>query len=194
MVLAVRHFLDFCYIARRNALLSDDFVALDKALKEFLIEREIFRETGVRHAGFALPRQHALIHYSENIRLFGALNGLCSSITESKHIKAVKEPWRRSNHHNALGQMLVTNQRIDKLSRSQAEFMARGLLQVVYLSDVQDEDEENSGAIVEPEINEVHPVQQPPLHLDGDLELDTENCDKPMDLVGETRLPGRAGQ
>ncbi|KIJ16060.1 hypothetical protein PAXINDRAFT_76254, partial [Paxillus involutus ATCC 200175] len=42
---------------------------------------------------------------------FGAPNGLCPSITESKHITAVKKPWRRSNKHNALGQILRTNQR-----------------------------------------------------------------------------------
>ncbi|KAF9521566.1 hypothetical protein CPB83DRAFT_778511, partial [Crepidotus variabilis] len=37
-------------------------------------------------------RQHALSHYVLLIILFGASNGYCSSITESKHIKAVKEP------------------------------------------------------------------------------------------------------
>ena len=35
---------------------------------------------------------------------FGAPGGLCSSITESKHIKAVKVPWQMSNCYNALGQ------------------------------------------------------------------------------------------
>ncbi|KAH9975649.1 hypothetical protein BJV74DRAFT_862382 [Russula compacta] len=45
---------------------------------------------------------HSLEHYRRNIQLFGAPNGLCSSITESKHIKAVKEPWRRSSHFEAL--------------------------------------------------------------------------------------------
>lgn len=60
--------------------------------------------------------------------MFGSPNGLCSSITESKHIKAVKEPWRRSNHYNALGQMLLTNQRNDKLAASTVDFAARGML------------------------------------------------------------------
>ncbi|MGZ7276387.1 hypothetical protein ACXWP9_09575, partial [Streptococcus pyogenes] len=55
---------------------------------------------------FSLPRQHAMTHYPDLICLFGAPNGLCSSITESKHIKAVKQPYRRSNRNNALGQML----------------------------------------------------------------------------------------
>jgi hypothetical protein len=62
------------------------------------------------------PRQHSLSHYCLLITEFGAPNGLCSSITESKHIKAVKEPWRRSHHHEALSQMLLTNQHLDKLA------------------------------------------------------------------------------
>jgi hypothetical protein len=62
------------------------------------------------------------------VRLFGAPNGLCSSITESKHIRAVKEPWRRSNRNQALGQMLVTNQRLDQLMAARSDFTDRGML------------------------------------------------------------------
>ena len=69
-----------------------------------------------------------MTHYSMLIRLFGAPNGLCSSITESKHIKAVKKPWRRSNRYKALHQMLVTNQRLDKLAALRANFQDRGML------------------------------------------------------------------
>jgi hypothetical protein len=64
------------------------------------------------------------------IKLFGSPGGLCSSITESKHITAVKEPWRRSNRYNALGQMLLTNQRLDKLAASRVDFEHRGMLNV----------------------------------------------------------------
>jgi hypothetical protein len=68
------------------------------------------------------------MHYHHLIREFGAPNGLCSSITESKHIKAVKEPWRRSNRFNALGQMLLTNQRLDKLAAAKVDFVHRKML------------------------------------------------------------------
>ncbi|EGN91949.1 hypothetical protein SERLA73DRAFT_27164, partial [Serpula lacrymans var. lacrymans S7.3] len=88
----------------------------------------VFQTTGVRPNRFSLPRQHSLVHYITLIQMFGAPNGLCSSITESKHIKAVKEPWRRSNRYNALGQMLLTNQRLDKLAASQVDFIERGML------------------------------------------------------------------
>src|SRR6202046_1207172 len=116
MVQTIRAFLEFCYIARRDILDTHSLSALDNALQRFHQYREIFRTTGVHSDGFNLPRQHSLTHYSKSICAFGAPNGLCSSITESKHIKAVKEPWRRSNHFEALSQMLLTNQHLDKLA------------------------------------------------------------------------------
>ncbi|KIJ05454.1 hypothetical protein PAXINDRAFT_93459, partial [Paxillus involutus ATCC 200175] len=57
---------------------------------------------------------------------FGAPNGLCSSTTESKHILVVKDPYRRTNHHNALGQMLLINQCLDKLAALCVDFGERG--------------------------------------------------------------------
>jgi hypothetical protein len=60
--------------------------------------------------------------------MFGAPNGLCSLIMESKHIKAVKEPYRWSSHFDALGQMLLTNQRIDKLAACCINLTAHGML------------------------------------------------------------------
>jgi hypothetical protein len=108
MVHVFSAFLDFCYIARRNVLTKSMLDDLQDALGRFHHYRTIFKTTGVRPLGFSLPRQHSLVHYRNVIRLFRAPNGLCSSITESKHIKAVKEPWRRSSRYNALGQMLLT--------------------------------------------------------------------------------------
>ncbi|KAF8073482.1 hypothetical protein FPV67DRAFT_1559904 [Lyophyllum atratum] len=76
----------------------------------------------------SLPRQHALIHYPTSIILFGSPNGLCSSITESKHIKAVKEPWRRSSRFRALIQMLRTIIQLEKLAALRRRFLQEGLL------------------------------------------------------------------
>ena len=122
-------FLDFCYLARQNVLTEDSLHALDTALERFHHYREIFRVSGVRPDGFSLPRQHALKHYHRHIKNFGALNGLCSSITESKHITAVKKPWRRSSRYEALQQMLIINTRNDKLAAARADFSSRGMLQ-----------------------------------------------------------------
>jgi hypothetical protein len=126
-VRTVRALLDFCYIARRSALTEDDVSQLKDTLSRFHQYREVFITSGVRD-NFLVPRQHALVHFPSLIRLFGAPNGLCSSITESKHIRAVKEPWRRSNRNQALGQMLVTNQRLDQLMAARSDFTNRGML------------------------------------------------------------------
>ncbi|KAH9021546.1 hypothetical protein EDB84DRAFT_1589616 [Lactarius hengduanensis] len=102
--------------------------AIGKALRTFHATREIFRTSGVRPKGFNLPRQHSMVHYVHLIQEFGAPNGLCSSITESRHITAVKKPWRRSNRYEPLGQILLTNQRLDKLLSAHVNFIARGML------------------------------------------------------------------
>lgn len=128
MVKAVVAFLDFCYLARRNDFTQESLDGMDAALVRFHHHREIFRTTGVRPDGFSLPRQHSLTHYRRNIEEFGAPNGLCSSITESRHITAVKKPWRRSNRYEALGQMLLINQRLDKLTAARANFIERGMM------------------------------------------------------------------
>jgi hypothetical protein len=129
MVRAVRSFLEFCYITRRNVQDTSSLVELGDALSSFHQYRVVFKTSGVRPTGFSLPRQHSMAHYYHLIRAFGAPNGLCSSITESKHIKAVKEPWRRSSRNEPLGQMLLINQRLDKLAASRVDFTARGMLE-----------------------------------------------------------------
>lgn len=75
------------------------------------------------------------MHYADNIRLFGAPNGLCSSITEAKHIVAVKEPWRRTNHYEPLEQILLVNQRLNKLYEMRMDFTNRGMLELTGLQD-----------------------------------------------------------
>jgi hypothetical protein len=128
MIHAMRAFLEFCYIARRDILDTKSLDELDDALNHYHTHCKIFQECGVHADGFNLPQQHSLIHYHQLIREFGAPNGLCSSITKSKHIKAVKEPWRRSNRFNALGQMLLTNQWLDKLAAARVDFVHRKML------------------------------------------------------------------
>jgi hypothetical protein len=138
MVKAMRAFLDFCYIARRNIHDTHSLAGMDDALQRFHQYHEIFQTTGVRD-NFNLPRQHSLIHYIKLIWAFGAPNGLCSSITESKHIKAVKKPWWRSSRFDALSQMLLTNQRLDKLAASRVDFTNHSMLKGTCLSSVMDQ-------------------------------------------------------
>ncbi|KAG6825100.1 hypothetical protein H0H92_004703 [Tricholoma furcatifolium] len=128
MVHALRLFLEFCYLVRRSVFTDDDLVLIEETVSMFHEARNIFQDLGVRPDGFSLPRQHSLCHYRTLIQEFGAPNGLCSSITESAHIRAVKKPWRRSSQYNALGQMLLINQRLDKLAASRVDFERRGML------------------------------------------------------------------
>ncbi|KAI0744317.1 hypothetical protein C8Q80DRAFT_1220924 [Daedaleopsis nitida] len=132
-----RYFLEFCYLVRRDMHDEKTVGQVGESLRMFRHYREIFRTSGVRTEGFSLPRQHSLEHYEDHIWDFAAPNALCSSITESKHIKAVKEPWRRSNRYQALDQMLLTNQRLDKLAAAHVDFAERGMLGGTCLESVQ---------------------------------------------------------
>ncbi|KAK7683266.1 hypothetical protein QCA50_013528 [Cerrena zonata] len=177
MVRALSAFMEACYIIRRSILSEASLTQLDDALSRFHQFRGVFQDTGVRPNGMSLPRQHSLDHYPRHIREFGAPNGLCSSITESKHIKAVKEPWRRSNRFEALGQMLVTNQRLDKIHAARNDFEARGMLKGSLLSSVlatisgsQDTLADGSGT---------HPIQH--TNSDNPLDMNSSNDDDDSD-------------
>ncbi|KAJ8091523.1 hypothetical protein PM082_024443 [Marasmius tenuissimus] len=127
MVKSLAAFMECCFTVRKNSLTSDDFDMFDHHLARFHEYREVYITSGVR-ADLSLPRQHSLVHYRRSIRMFGSPNGLCSSITESKHIKAVKEPWRRSNRYKALSQMIKTIARLEKMHALRQLFSSRGWL------------------------------------------------------------------
>ncbi|KII88928.1 hypothetical protein PLICRDRAFT_698078 [Plicaturopsis crispa FD-325 SS-3] len=134
MVKCLSAFLDFCYIARRNAIDTTALAEMEDALSRFHRYREVFIRVGVRPQGISLPRQHSLKHYIRSIQLFRSPNGLCSSITESKHIKAVKKPWRRSSQFKAMHQMLRINTRVDKVEAACREFTKHGMMSGTTLS------------------------------------------------------------
>ncbi|KAH8977448.1 hypothetical protein EDB92DRAFT_1756280, partial [Lactarius akahatsu] len=87
-------FLDFCYLVHQDMFNDDTLGLVQNTLDQFHQFQTIFQTLRVRIDGFSLPQQHSLSHYCHLIHMFSAPNGLCSSITKSKHIKAVKEPWR----------------------------------------------------------------------------------------------------
>jgi hypothetical protein len=119
--------MELCYIFRRNAITNAALRTAKTLLDQFHELRLIFITEGVRDS-ISLPRQHALSHYILSITLFGSPNGLCSSITESKHIKAVKEPWRRSSRFKALVQMLRVIIRLEKLAALRRRFVKENML------------------------------------------------------------------
>ena len=123
-----RYFLEFCYLVRRSFITKSCLEECRTALQYFHKYREVFCTSGVRK-DFNLPRQHSLVHYCDLIKYFGAPNGICTSITESKHKEAVKRPWRRSNHYNALPQVLTVNERLHKLQAARVFYQTEGMLQ-----------------------------------------------------------------
>ena len=127
MVECIQAFAECCYITRRNTITSTDLTAFEEHLKRFHHLQHIFIETGVR-TSISLPRQHSLMHYISKIERFASPNGVCSSITESTHISAVKKPWHRSNRNNALPQMMQTISRLYKLSALCQVFKNCGML------------------------------------------------------------------
>ncbi|KAJ7713519.1 hypothetical protein B0H14DRAFT_2644779 [Mycena olivaceomarginata] len=120
-------FLNFCYLVRRNAITADTLDEIQDTLTCFHTYHNIFIATSI-HVTISLPCQHSMVHYIPSIILFGSPNSLCSSITESKHIKAVKEPWRRSNRHNALIQMLHILTRLDRLAAIRSISASQGMM------------------------------------------------------------------
>ncbi|KAI9449318.1 hypothetical protein BJY52DRAFT_1206403 [Lactarius psammicola] len=110
MVHCISTFIDACYVTCRNA-----------------ISASALKWSGVCMS-ISLPHQHALSHYALSIQLFGSPNGLCSSITESKHIKAVKEPWQRSSWYNVLPQILWTLVQLEKMAAHHHLLASKGLM------------------------------------------------------------------
>ncbi|KAG1724326.1 uncharacterized protein EDB91DRAFT_1269275 [Suillus paluster] len=83
IVCAFHALLEFCYLVRHNIITDDALVKIEDALSRFHHYHELFKMSGAIPT-FSLPCQHSLKHYIQNIRLFAAPNGLCSSITENK--------------------------------------------------------------------------------------------------------------
>ncbi|KAH9927359.1 uncharacterized protein B0H18DRAFT_1118615 [Fomitopsis serialis] len=174
IVCMVHEYLEFAYRIRHPIQTDTKLDECEAHLTEYHRHREFLRHAGVRPEGFSLPRQHSHGHTPRHTWNFGALYGLCTSLTESKHIKAVKEPWRRSNRYRALGQMLLTNQRLDKLAAARVDFAARGMLEGTCLSEAVTTSLSRSAAaenIAQDDIDELdYPLQGPPLIPEPELQ------------------------
>ena len=124
-----------CYYVHCDFHDNKSLKATEEALNCFHQYRDVFVEVGLWD-DFNLPQQHSLCHYVHLIWEYSSPNGLCSSIMENKHIKAVKEPWQQLSKWEPMGQMLVTNQWMDKLAASHMIFESCGMLKGTCLSDV----------------------------------------------------------
>ena len=87
------------------------------------LDSSVVRASCIFPAGLGSIPSLVTFLYSNSL----APNGLCSSITESKYIKAVKKPYRWTSHNKPLGHMLVINQQIDKLAAAHVDFKEHGM-------------------------------------------------------------------
>ena len=134
IVCTVHNLIEFSYLVCCDIHDTQSIQAIDTTLKSIHTNHKIFKTSGVVQS-FNYPCQHSLKHYIVMIHAFGSPNGLCSSITENKHIKVVKKPWRQSNHYKAMKQILLTNQHLENLLALHAHFTFNGMLGGACLSD-----------------------------------------------------------
>jgi hypothetical protein len=143
MVRCVAALLNFCYLARRSSHITSTLQEMDIALAAFHCYCQIFEDVNICPNGFGMPRQHSLVHYMSNIRLFGVLTGLDSAITKSKHIRAVKEPWRELNWVHTINQMITKNSWLSQMAALQVEFACQKMLPTVEVACVDDDNKIN---------------------------------------------------
>ena len=106
----------------------DTIQQVEAAIQHIHSSREIFCIEGICPNGFSLPRGHSIMHFPYLIGRYGAPNSVCTSITESRHISAVKDAYCQSNQNEEMRQVLLTNQRSDKLAAAMADFVGHGML------------------------------------------------------------------
>ncbi|KIL57451.1 hypothetical protein M378DRAFT_188432 [Amanita muscaria Koide BX008] len=125
MVACISKFVECCYIVRRNAITSFDLEQYKRHLVQFHRLRTVFIETGVR-TSISLPRQHSLTHFVDKIELFRSPNGVCSSITESKHIRAMMRTISRLNKLVSIRRVFQNRAMLDSSTSGYATALATG--------------------------------------------------------------------
>ncbi len=129
MVRAIRAFLDFCYLVRRNIIDEYGLREIRNALERFRHYREIFVITGVRPDGISLPRQHSIFHYPSHIENFASPGGVCTSMSSPNILWRSRNPTDGRISTTLCSKILLTNERNDKLAAARVDFMARGMLE-----------------------------------------------------------------
>ncbi|KAG1894965.1 uncharacterized protein F5891DRAFT_1130757 [Suillus fuscotomentosus] len=131
----VENYLNITHGARHAAKIMDDIDRRIAAVAPF---------TGL----WCFPDRHGFQQWTGDdskalmkVHTFGAFLNFCylvqhEALTKTDlHIKALKEPWHRSSRFKALGQMLLTNQHLDKLAAALTDFEAHDMLHGSCLSE-----------------------------------------------------------
>ncbi|CAE6427749.1 unnamed protein product [Rhizoctonia solani] len=113
---AARAIVDFQFRMRQPEATDIDIADAKHDLRVFHDAKEVFLDSGARDRklGFAgLTKLHMAQHYFEWIRRMGTLDGYTTDISERLHIDCVKNPWRATNHVDAMEQMTTRLQRAE---------------------------------------------------------------------------------
>lgn len=106
VIQAVRAALDFIYLASLQSHTSHTLSALNQALDDFHLHKDVFIELEARQAPhFNIPKLHSMQHYVDLIRRFGSADGFNTESPERLHIDYAKDAYRASNRKDYTIQM-----------------------------------------------------------------------------------------
>jgi hypothetical protein len=114
LVASARAILDFLYLAQLPVHSTSTLKALKESLKCFHDNKQIFVDIGVC-SHFNPPKIHRLMHYADDITLFGTTDNYNTESTERLHIDMAKNVYRATNHRNEYPQMVAWLERCEKI-------------------------------------------------------------------------------
>ncbi|KAF8830562.1 hypothetical protein HHX47_DHR2000926 [Lentinula edodes] len=116
VIRAVRAAEDYMYYSHFESHCKESLEAMEATWKIFHAEKEVFVDLGVRKQ-FNISKVHNVLHYPQNIRSRGTLDGFNSETTERLHIDLAKSGYRASNKRRYIIQMTIWLQRQEAVKR-----------------------------------------------------------------------------
>jgi len=104
VIRAVRHLLDFIYLAHYETHTDETLRKLEQTWEKFTQLKQIFLSKGIRK-NFEIPKIHSMQHYAEMIRSRGTADGYNTEASERLHIDLAKVAYESSNRRDYIPQM-----------------------------------------------------------------------------------------
>lgn len=121
VILAVRHLLDFTYLAHFELHSDESLARLEQAWAGFQAKKAVFMQEGIRTDPFSqIPKLHSPMHYPESIRTHGTLDGFNTELPERLHIDYAKRAYNATNRKDYTRQMTAWLNRQEAVRRLQS--------------------------------------------------------------------------
>ncbi|KAF8441129.1 hypothetical protein BGX38DRAFT_1071181, partial [Terfezia claveryi] len=104
-ILCVGYLMDFILIAQYKVYTLGTIQSIRDYLEDFHKHKEVFLHFRATNAYYNFPKMHLISHFMEQIAKYGSLPQYSIEISEASH-KPLKDAYHRSNHINALPQIL----------------------------------------------------------------------------------------